>query len=338
MLGDFSSLRMNVSRRSAAASKQTAIIALVIANVIWGTTFVVTKPILEHFPPVTLATGRFAIALALLLPILALTGRRPILNRATAMLGFTGVFLVYVFQNVGLQYTDAANGALIHGGIPVFTALLAVPVLGEEMPRRGLVGLGLSLTGVAAVVLGGGQGFGPSTFGDLLILVSAFALAAYFTLGRRAFPAGSSVELVAGVAVFGVLGLFPVSIGELSVRGVRTPSGTDWAGLIYLGAAASGLAFLLLAHGLRHLPAAQAAVFTNLNPLVGLLVSVAVLGEDVSRIQLLGGASIVAGVWMAVKHQGTDAKATIGASYEPDHPAVRPIAGVDPLPPDVSHA
>src|SRR5689334_11215510 len=58
-----------------------ALVALVTANVIWGTTFVVTKPLLDRVPPLTLASARFAIALLVLLPVLARSGRRPVLNR-----------------------------------------------------------------------------------------------------------------------------------------------------------------------------------------------------------------------------------------------------------------
>src|SRR5262249_8652012 len=155
---------------------------------------------LARVPPLTLASCRFTIALLVLLPVLARSGRRPILNRTTAVMGFAGVFVVYFCQNLGLRYTGAADGALIHGAIPVFTALVAAPVLGGRLGRGRAAGLALSLTGVAAVVLlGHGDRLGPSVLGDGLVLLSAFGLAAYFVLGRRAFPAGSSLDLVAGV-------------------------------------------------------------------------------------------------------------------------------------------
>ncbi len=121
-------------------------------------------------------------------------------------MGFAGVFVVYGCQNLGLRHTGPANGALIHGGIPVFTALLAAPVLGERLGHGRLAGLALSLAGVAAVILPGSGGrVGLSAVGDGLVLLSAQGLAAYLVLGRRAFPGGGALELVAGVAVFGLL-------------------------------------------------------------------------------------------------------------------------------------
>ena len=277
-----------------------AVLALVAANVIWGTTFVVTKPLLDRVPPLTLASGRFAIALLVLLPLLARAGRRPLLSRTTAAMGFAGVFVVYACQNLGLRYTGAANGALIHGGIPVFTALLAAPLLGERLGRGRLAGLAVSLAGVAAVVLPGAGGrVGLSMLGDGLVLLSALGLAAYLVLGRRAFPGGGSLELVAGVAVFGLLFLLPAGGLELGLGGMGRPTAGDLLGLLYLGVAASALAFVLWAHGLRQLEAGPAAAFANLSPLVGVVAAAVVLGESLSALQLAGGLLILGGVWLA---------------------------------------
>ncbi|MDP9358013.1 MAG: DMT family transporter [Chloroflexota bacterium] len=285
-----------------ASARVTAVLALVTANVIWGTTFVATKPLLGRVPPLTLAAGRFAIALLILLPLLACSGRRPILNRTTAVMGFAGIFVVYGCQNLGLRYTGAANGALIHGGIPVFTALLAAPILGERLGRGHKAGLALSLAGVAAVVLRGSGGrVGLSAVGDGLVLLSALGLAAYLVLGRRAFPGGGSLELVTGVAVFGLLFLLPASGIELELGGMGRLTAGDLLGLFYLGAVASALAFVFWAYGLCHLEAGQAAVFANLNPLVGVVVAAAVLDESISAFQIAGGLLILGGVWLATR-------------------------------------
>jgi drug/metabolite transporter (DMT)-like permease len=287
---------------TALSPRSSAILALVSANIIWGTTFVATKPMLDRIPPLTLASGRFAIALLVLLPLLAWSNRRPILNRTTAIMGFVGILIVYGCQNLGLSYTGAANGAIIHGGIPVFTVLIAAPMLGERLGYGRLAGLTLSLLGVAMVVLrGSGAQLGLSALGDGLVLLSALGLAAYLVLGRQAFPGGSSLELVGGVAIFGLLFLLPASGIELGVRGMAQPTAGDLLGLLYLGGAASALAFVLWAYGLRHLEAGQAAAFSNLNPFVGVVVAALLLDEPISWLQISGGMLILSGVWLATR-------------------------------------
>ena len=279
-----------------------AVIALVTANVIWGTTFVATKPMIERIPPLTIATGRFAVAVLVLLPVLWHLGRRPRLDRTAAQLGFTGVFLLYVTQNVGLEHTTASNGALIHGGIPVLTALLAVVFLRERLEPRRLAGILASMAGVAIVVLvGNSTQIGLSLLGDLLLLLSALALAGYLVIGRRVDPSQDPLALVAGVAIFGLAFLIPASGIEIAVRGMEQPAVGDIAGLVYLGAVASALAFVLWAFGLRHFEAGQAAAFANLTPIVGVAFAGLLLGEAISPIQIGGGTAILLGVWLATR-------------------------------------
>jgi drug/metabolite transporter (DMT)-like permease len=218
------------------------------------------------------------------------------------MMGFVGILAVYACQNLGLDYTGAANAAIIHGGIPVFTVLIAAPTLGEHLSRGRLLGLTLSLIGVTAVVLrGSGDALGLSVIGDGLVLLSAIALAAYLVLGRRAFSGQSPLELVGGIMVFGLLFLLPASVIEIGVRGMERPTAGDLLGLFYLGAAASAAAFVLWAYGLRHMEAGQAATFSNLNPLVGVIVAALVLKESISLLQIVGGLLILAGVWLATR-------------------------------------
>lgn len=278
-----------------------AIAALVTANIIWGTTFVTTKSMLDRVPPLTIASGRFVIALAILLPFLAYTDRRPVLSRTTALLGFTGVFVAYSFQNLGLSYTGAANGALIHGGVPILTMVLAAPLLGERISSGRLAGLALSLIGVTAVVLHGRGALELSVAGDGLVMLSALGLATYLILGRRAFPGESSLELIGGAMIFGLLFLLPATGIELKSQGMARPTTGDVFGILYLGAAASALAFLLWAYGLSRLEAGQAAAFSNLKLIVGVVVAAIVLNESISWFQIAGGLLILAGVWLATR-------------------------------------
>src|SRR5262249_809323 len=121
--------------------------------------------------------------------------------------------------------------------------------------------------------------------------------------------------LVAGVAIWGFLFLLPASGIELGLEGMGRPTTGDLLGLLYLGAAASALAFMLWAHGLRHLEAGQAAVFANLNPLVGVAVAALFLGERVTPAQIGGGLLILTGVWLATR------KAAARGTAMPTRPA-----------------
>jgi drug/metabolite transporter (DMT)-like permease len=293
--------------RSACSTRARSIVALVAVNVIWGTTFVATKPMLDRVPPLTTASVRFAIALLVLLPFVLRGGGRIPLGRGPLVMGLTGGFLVYLCQNTGLLFTSAANGSLIHGGIPALTALLAMAVLGERLGGRRAAGIALSLAGVAAVVLfGGGGQAGLAVVGDTLILASALALAGYIAAARAFFPTQERVlDSVAGTACYGLLFLVPASAVEIAMVGMPHPSGGDVIRLFYMGVFASALAFALWGYGLRHIEAGQAAIFANLTPLVGVAVAAVLLGEAITPLQVAGGALILGGVWLVTQAPGT---------------------------------
>jgi drug/metabolite transporter (DMT)-like permease len=277
-----------------------AVAALIGANVVWGGSVVASKVALAHLPPLTLAGLRVAIALVVLELILRRTGARAARGRGPALLGLTGVALFCACQNLGLRVADAATTALIAGTIPVLTALLAVPLLGERLGGRRLGGLLVSLVGVAAVaLLGPGASFGAATLGNLLPLASAAAFAAYAVLGRRIFGGGSALAVVAGSTRYGLLFLLPAILVESRMSEVRSITLQDGLLVLYLGVGCSALAFVCCGYGLAHLEAGQGAVFGNLKPLVGVALAVALLNEPVTVGQLGGGLLVLLGVGLA---------------------------------------
>lgn len=288
--------------------RMTACCTLLLANVIFGTTFVATKPMFDRIPPMTIAAGRFAIVLLVLIPLLLRSGRRPTLSRTAALMGGVGVFLTFLTQNLGLEMTSATNAALIQGGVPVMTMLIAGPVLAERLDASRLTGGVISILGIGAIVLfGNSAGMSVSLAGDGLILISAVAFSAYLVIGRRAFSGADSLEVVAGVSCYGLLFLAPASGIEIVTRGIERPTGGDMACWLYLGIVASAVGLLLEGIGLRHLEAGQASLFANLGPLVGLLAAALMLGESISMAQVGGGLLILGGVWLATRSTTVEA-------------------------------
>jgi drug/metabolite transporter (DMT)-like permease len=203
------------------STRTLALLALFGANAIWGASAVASKAVLPHVPPLTLATLRVAIALAVLWPFVARSGGQPARGGATALLGLTGVALFCLCQNVGLSYASAATTALINGGIPVLTALLATVFLRERLTGRRLAGLLLSGGGVAALVLfDTGATIQASAFGIAFPLASAVSFAVYAVLGRRTFATHNALAVVAGSTRYGLFFLLPGAGLEMATVGL----------------------------------------------------------------------------------------------------------------------
>lgn len=291
---------------SLVATKIRASAALVLVMLIWGSTPVVTKSALTEMPPLLLAFLRFWIASALLVPLVQSRGGLALLPRplpfgTLVVMGLTGVTLFFITFNLSLSYTSASQGSLIQGSLPAVTTALATLTLGERMERKRVMGIGVSTVGVALIVLTGGSDDAPNPrLGNLLMLGAVLSWAVYTILGKR-------LRQVSGLAVttyssfLGALFLLPAGAYDLVLHPLVDISLGTWLAVLYLGAGASALAYVLWNSALQVLEAGQAAIFTNLIPLVGVVSAAIFLGETLNLQQLLGGALVLVSVWFVVR-------------------------------------
>ncbi|MHB1132940.1 MAG: DMT family transporter [Chloroflexota bacterium] len=296
-----------------------AIAALLVTVLIWGTTFVATKVALREVPPFALSLLRFLLGLGVLLPLAwwaQRRSRRPLPWAGLALAGLLGGFLYFALQNVGLVYTTAAKGSLIVAVVPAFTALLSGLFLGERTGRLRAAGVGASVLGVAVIVASNGADLwaGGTLLGDLMMLGCALTWAFYTVLAKNLEQRVPAAVLSAASVGFGALFLLPFTAWEGWHQPWQPPSEAAWAAIAYLGLVASAAPFLLWNLALKVVDAGEAAVYTNVVPLVAVASAVILLNETLTLNQLLGGGLVVLGVWAA--SQGQTEQATEVMSYE----------------------
>lgn len=287
-------------RRQAVPVHILAVLALVGAATLWGTSLVATKAAMAALPPTQLACLRFIIG-ALLLSLLSLWGNgRPEFSVRTAMLGLTGVTLYFATQNAGLQNAPAGDATVIlGGGIPLASSILGIAFLQERLGRLQWAGMICSMAGMVLVAsMMNGEG-AHSALGLALLLAAVLSGAIYSTLGRRAYQEATLMPVLSGCAIYGAIFLVPIAMLEARSAGGPILTVQSVGLLIYLGAGCSALGFALWAFGLRHLTAVQNALVTNLELPVGLLAA-AMLGERLQGTALVGGLLVVLGAMLAV--------------------------------------
>ena len=211
---------------------------LVAANVIWSLNYATTKYAFERWSPIAFSGLRFAtagIALALLVRLreggLGVE-RRDV--RLIVMCGFVGIFLNQLTFTYAVDYTAAANVALILASAPAFAAVFAV-MLGHERVRPAhWMALGVSLIGVALVVLGGSNLAGFSLRGDLLAVGAALTWAAYTVMLRPLFGRYSASRISALVILVGAVIMAPVTAVQVANQdfGSLHPPGLGRVGLL----------------------------------------------------------------------------------------------------------
>lgn len=287
-------------------NKQTsAIVWLVFVMLVWGSTYAVIKSVVNVLPPGCFAFVRFVIALLCLLPVY-LANHKTIAAQQFKkadywwlfLMGITGVSGYYVFFNYSLMYTSASSGALIQGFIPICIALSGVFFLKERLSGVQITGICLSFIGVVLVGLIGAddQGEKSSLTGNLLMMVAALCWTAY-TLVSRKLKHLNPIIITFWSGCIGTAILLPLAIYEFSQWNEPVQIGLKgWLALIYLGAISSALCYLMYNKALEKLPAALVGNFLNLDILIGVLIAVLFLQEQVSIVQVAGGLFILSGL------------------------------------------
>jgi drug/metabolite transporter (DMT)-like permease len=260
-----------------------ALVAAAAVGVQVGAAIVATRFVVGQLGPASIACLRYAIALASLLPFVALSRARTAIAprdlAAVLLLGVGQFGLLIALLNIGLQSVPAAPAALIFASFPLLPLRVARAFGHERLSRPKLAGVGLSLAGVA-LALGADAWRGGDSSGELAVLASALTGALCSVLYRpylRRYPAlPVSAWAMGGALAF--LAVWSLAEGLPSRIAQVTPSG--WAALVFIGLSSGGGYFLWL-WALRHAPASRVTLFVALSPLTSLALGSLWLGEPV---------------------------------------------------------
>jgi len=287
------------------AERKAAYISLLVGMVAFGGTWPAGKVAADHIAPATIATARFASA-AILLWLWARVAGRPVGwparsdLRLVAALGFTVVFGYNLFFLYGLRHAPAADGSvLVPGLIPIATTLLTWRFFGERPSRRVALGLAVALAGLVVVADPAGGVASGRLAGDALFVGASCSWAVYTLAGRAATARFGSVNANIFATAAGSLMLLPFSFLDGGWSGAARAPASAWGGVAYLAVGGTVLAFVLFYEGVRLIGAARASSFALLVPIFGVVSSVLVLGEHLRLSLVLGGAVVLAGLWIA---------------------------------------
>ena len=292
-------------------SRALGFTACALASSFWGCGFFFGKIALAEMNVGAMVFYRFAFALLGLLPMLFT--HRPHFNgrewRLLLFASFLGIPLQFLLQFYGLSLTTVSHASLMVGTMPVLLALGATLFAGERLPKLGWAALAVSTTGAALIVFGGhhhaATGGGPSLTGDLLVVVS-MVIALFWILGNQRLLAKhspvtvSAYGLLAGTLMLVVI--VPPIWGLPPVHGITTKA---WLALAASGLLCTASTTLLWNWGLTRVPASQAGVLLNVEPLMGSILGVALLGDHLGSWAYLGGTMILLAALVLTTRGGT---------------------------------
>jgi drug/metabolite transporter (DMT)-like permease len=286
-----------------------AYIAVILGNVVYGSSYVVSRIALEYMGPATLALLRLLIGSLVLVPA-ALAQRRDGVRLSRAdrwnifWMGLIGFAAAFAFGNWGIAHSTATNAALLITVEPVALILFSPLVLGERLTRREAVGAALTVLGAAVIVVNGIPGVSvalvPHWRGDILLVLSGLSYVAYSLFGRDVLARHPAVPVTAWSILWGTAAMVPFAAAEWLAGDHPVWTRTAVLAGLYLGLVITALGYLLWNWALERMEAPRLAVFVNIQPLVGALLGVLLLHEALTVYTVAGGLLILLGVHVAV--------------------------------------
>ena len=216
-----------------------------------------------------------------------------------AALGCFGVATAQTGFTFGLSLTSAGSTGLIFATAPVWGLLLGA-VLGLERPTwKGVTGVGLSILGVALVVLDGLTSGHASLAGDLFALVAASCVCAYAVLSMPLLERYTPLAVATYPVLFGAPFLLLLSSPQLLSLEWGSVGIGPWAAIAYAGVFATAFAFSAWQRGISRIGANRVLVYQYLFTIVGVTSGIVFFGETLSVNKIAGGVVILFGVYLA---------------------------------------
>jgi drug/metabolite transporter (DMT)-like permease len=280
--------------------------ALWTVYLVWGSTYLAIRVMVETVPPLLGAGVRFSVAGAVMVAVLSL--RRPVRPTRAQLLSalLVGILLpgANALVSVAEQEVPSSIAALLIASVPLWVVLLR-RAAGESVSRASVLAVLVGFAGVALLLRPGAQSGDASVLGLAAVVVAALMWASgSFASPRLTLPRdplvstgwqmllGGLVSVAVGLAV-GEAG--DVHVGEFSTRSIIA--------LSYLVAVGSWFAFTAYAWLLQNAPIAKVATYAYVNPVVAILLGWLVLDEVVTPVTIAGAAIIVVSVALVVRSE-----------------------------------
>lgn len=259
---------------------------------IWGTTFVLTKIVLEHVSPFVYITIRFGVA-SMIFAALFWRRIRAMNKDVVVKGGILGLLLVsgFALQTVGLQYTSASKSAFITGMLVVFTPICQL-VIERKAPKMGNI-LGVLLVSAGLYFLTSPEGSSLNK-GDAMTLGCAITFALYIVYLDLFGKEHDSAQLTLMQFVSStIVGLFLAGGLESPILSIDT---TFLAVLAYLAVFATIIAMYVQTRFQKDTTPTRSAVIFSAEPVIAALFAYYAIDERLGMLGIVGGGMIVTGV------------------------------------------
>lgn len=281
-----------------------AIIALIIANVIWGAASPIFKLALQNISPFTLAFIRFFGAALILIPFVKshfFIKKKDLFK--IALIAFFGITINISFFFLGLQLAPSINAPIIASSGPVFLYIISIFLLHEKPHYKVFIGTIVSLLGILIVIglpLLNQTINNDQLLGNLFFLVATLGAVGHAVVSKEILVSYKAITVTFWSFIIGSLTFLPLSIYEfatihplnnLDIRGV--------IGIIFGIFFSSAAAYTLYEWGIKQIDGQDIGIFTYIDPLAAIVIAIPLLGEKITPAFLFGSIFVFLGIFVA---------------------------------------
>lgn len=276
-------------------------ISLVVAMLLWASSFIALKIAFQSYDPWTVIAGRMIVA-----SVCFLCFWRKLLKfhyqsgdwKLLLLLVAAEPCLYFIFEALALQYTTAGQAGMITSLAPLLTAVIAFFVLKEKISKIASLGLGIAIIGVLVL---GSEGHSSETapnpmLGNSLEFLAMLCAAVFSICLKILSERYSALTMTALMSFTGMLFFTPIALLQ----------GNAWSwdaqgltAIVFLGGFVTIGAYLLYNYAISHMPVTRAAGFINLIPVFTLVLAYLILDERLSPMQIGACAIVMFGVGLS---------------------------------------
>ena len=273
--------------------------------IIWGTTFVATKVLLQHgLGPIDIMFYRFLLAYFCLLVI---SHKRLWADNwkdegMLMLAGLTGGTLYFIAENTAIGISQASNVALLVCTTPIFTALLTHFFYKEPLRKNMMIGSFIALIGVGLVVFSGSVILKINPLGDFLSILASLMWAVYCLILKPLGNRYPTIFITRKVFLYSILSLLVYFLFDpLCMQADVLLQPVVMYNLLFLGIVASMLCFIAWNTAVKALGPSHTANYIYIQPMSTLVLSSIILSEVITLTSLIGAACIIGGIYLAEK-------------------------------------
>jgi drug/metabolite transporter (DMT)-like permease len=286
-------------------SRNRAYLALIVNVIIWGAALPIVKPALQSISPFAFLFYRYLIASLFMLPFIYVFRRQ--FRVLSYQHLFTIIFLEFLQLGVGLSFlytglslTSALEAAFIGSSSPIFVTLGGILFLKEREEKHEWLGLTISALGTVLII---GAPRPHPNLGNIVIVCYCLSWMLYTTLAKKFYQHLPKAPIAIISCFVGLLSFAIIS----PLMSTIPPISSLWAlgypllAIVYMGTLGSALAVGLYLYGQSRIEASEATLFTYLQPLIYIPLSILWLHDQLVPLQLVGLLLVSLGVFVAEK-------------------------------------